>query len=118
MTERENELEILLKHEKQKVSVLEQRLATYEQNGPAKLYYSLKRKMNELADLMNKKDLTTIDLEDPKDKTFDRLKVVWNDASSISIAVESLGRTAGISGDEQADINKKPFLDTIAIKRD
>lgn len=118
MAETIEELQILLKQEKAKVSVLEHKLQAYEQNGPAKLYYSLKRKMFELAELMNKKDLTTIDLEDAKDKTFDRLKVVWNDASSIAIAVESLGRTAGITGDENADINRKPFLDTIAIKRD
>lgn len=118
MAETVEELRQLLRQEQAKVSVLERKVSAYEQNGPAKLYYSLKRKMFELAELMNKKDLTTINLDDPKDKTFDRLKVVWNDASSIAIAVESLGRTAGITENEEADINRKPFLDTIAIKRD
>lgn len=93
-------------------------ISLYEQNGAAKLYYSLNRKMNEMADIMNKNTLGNLDLNDPKDKTFERLKVIWNDASSIATAVKELGATAGITGNEQEDINKKPFLDTLAVKRD
>jgi hypothetical protein len=48
---------------------LKAKLALYEQNGSAKLYYSLNRKMNEMADLMNKNNLAVIPIEDPKDKT-------------------------------------------------
>lgn len=81
----------------------------YEQNGGAKLFYALNRKMNEMADMLNKSTLSTLDLTDPKDKTFERLKVVWNDAASISVAVKSLGETAGITNDEDVDINKSPF---------
>lgn len=79
----------------------------YEQDGAAKLYYSLQRKMNEMANLMNKTNLETLDIDDPKSKTFDRLKVIWNDASSIASAVKALGDAAGITGDEEKDINKK-----------
>ncbi len=48
----------------------------YEQNGASKLFYALNRKMNEMADRLNSTDLKTISLDDPKDKTFDRLKVI------------------------------------------
>ncbi len=89
----------------------------YESNGAAKLFYSLNRKQNEMADIMNDTNLKDIKLDDPKDKTFDRMKVIWNDAASISEAVKSLGLAAGITGDEQTDINKKPFVDTIASDR-
>ena len=89
----------------------------YESNGAAKLYYSLNRKMNEMADIMNKNSLSTLSLDDPKDKTFERLKVIWNDAASISIAVKELGDTAGITGDETRDVSKKPFVNTIADNR-
>lgn len=95
----------------------EQLKALYENNGAAKLYYSLNRKMNEMADLMNKTNLKTLSLDDPKDKTFDRLKVIWNDAASISIAVKALGETAGVTGDEEGDVKRKPFVNTIAENR-
>lgn len=96
---------------------LRAKLLLYEQNGAAKLYYSLNRKMNEMADMLNKTNLSTLSLEDPKDKTFERLKVIWNDSASISTAVEALGKSAGVTGDEQKDVSKKPFMDTIADKR-
>lgn len=99
------------------VTELKAKLALYEQNGGAKLYYSLNRKMNEMADLMNRHTLSSMPIEDPKDKTFDRLKVIWNDAASIANAVKELGKVAGITGDEEKDIEKKPFLDTLAEDR-
>lgn len=96
----------------------EEKIALYEQNGAAKLFYSLNRKMNEMADLMNKTNLGTLLLDDPKDKTFERLKVIWNDAASIATAVKALGESAGVTGDEKKDVDRKPFLDTLAMKRD
>jgi len=92
-------------------------LAKYQENGAAKLYYSLNRKMNEMADLMNKNNLVTMSIDDPKDKTFDRLKAIWSDASAIAIAVKTLGEVAGVTGDEKKDVERKPFVDTIAEKR-
>lgn len=90
----------------------------YEQNGAAKLYYSLNRKMNEMADMLNKHNLANLDVDDAKNKTFDRLKVIWNDAASIAQGVKALGDLAGVTGNEQDDIEKKPFLDTLATQRD
>jgi hypothetical protein len=81
----------------------------YEQNGAAKLYYALNRKMNEMADMLNKQTLSTLDLTDAKDKTFERLKIIWNDASSIATAVKTLGETAGVTNNETVDVNKSPF---------
>jgi hypothetical protein len=65
------------------VEELKKQLSLYEQNGAAKLYYSLNRKANEMADLLNKHNLGTMTIDDPKDKTFDRLKVIWNDATAL-----------------------------------
>jgi hypothetical protein len=96
---------------------LRNQLSRYEENGAAKLYYALNRKQNEMADLMNATNLKNLDIEDPKNKTFDRLKVIWNDAASIATAVKSLGELAGVTGDEKKDVAKKPFVDTIAEKR-
>lgn len=97
---------------------LEAKVRLYEENGAAKLYYSLNRKMNEMADIMNKNNLGTMTIDDPKDKTFDRLKVIWNDAAGIATGVKALGELAGITGDEKKDVERKPFNDRIADPRD
>ena len=59
------------------IEELKKRLAhyekMYEQNGAAKLYYSLQRKMNEMADMLNKHNLANLEVDDGKSKTFDRL---------------------------------------------
>lgn len=83
---------------------LKQKLAKYEENGAAKLYYALNRKMWEMADLLNSVNLKALDIGDPKDKTFERLKVIWNDSSSISTAVQSLGNAIGVTGSEDNDV--------------
>lgn len=94
----------LYEQEQKKVSVLERRLAAYEENGPAKLYYSLNRKSWEMADMLNAKNIKDIPLEDPKDKTFERFRFIINDSTGIATAVEALGKTAGITNDEEKDI--------------
>jgi hypothetical protein len=104
-------------NEEKRIEELEGRLRRYEEDGVAKLYYSLNRKAWEMADLMNNTNLKTLDIDDPKSKTFDRLKIVWQDAASIAQAVKSLGEIAGVTGDEKKDVEKKPFVDTIAEKR-
>lgn len=81
----------------------------YEQNGSVRLFYALNRKMNEMANLMNKTNLETLDIDDPKSKTFDRLKVIWNDASSIAVAVKALGDAAGVTNDEEKDVVTSKF---------
>jgi hypothetical protein len=88
------------------IEELKEKLKRYEENGIAKLYYSLNRKAWEMADLMNAHNLRTLDIDDPKSKTFDRLKVIWQDASSLASAVKGLGETLSMTGDEEKDIKK------------
>ena len=91
------------------IDELKKKIELYEQNGAAKLFYALNRKMSEMAERLNSTSLLTISLDDPKDKTFDRLKVIWNDAAGIAVAVRALGEAAGVTGDETIDTGKKPF---------
>lgn len=93
----------------QTIEELKQKIALYETNGAAKLFYSLNRKMNELADLLNKQSLVNLDIADPKDKSFERLKIAWTEASSIATAVKSLESMAGITNDETKD-TKTPIF--------
>lgn len=90
----------------EKIKELEKQLQYYEQNGAAKLFYALNRKMAEMADRLNATNIKTITLDDPKDKTFDRLKIIWQDSASIAVAVKALGETAGVTGDEKTDTTK------------
>lgn len=99
------------------IEELKEKIKRYEENGAAKLYYSLNRKMNEMADMLNKHNLGIMDVDDAKSKTFDRLKVIWNDAASIATGVKALGDLAGVTNDEMRDVARKPFVDTIAEPR-
>lgn len=95
-----------------RIKELEDKLAFYEQDGGAKLYYSLQRKMNEIADILNNVKLSNLALDDKNDKTFERLKVLWTDSKVISEAAKVLGDAAGVTGDEKKDVNKRgAFLD-------
>lgn len=81
---------------------LVKRLDYYEKDGVSQLLFSLNRKANEMAVLLNKFNLAVMELDDAKDKTFDRLKSIWSDAGSISNnikALESLSKSGSISGE-------------------
>ena len=69
------------------IESLQEQLKRYEENGAAKLYYSLNRKMNEMADMLNSINLKSLQLDDPKDKTFERMRFIINDSSGIAAAV-------------------------------
>lgn len=105
-------LEALAKRLRDENESLQSLVSAYEQNGPAKLFYSLNRKSNEMADLLNKTNLSNLALDDPKDKTFERMKIVWNDASSITQAVTALEISAGITGDEAKDVKTRKYITT------
>jgi len=110
-----SELEDKIKDLEKQIALLQGKNNYYEQNGVSKLYYSLQRKANEMADLLNDNKLTSTMIEDPKDKTFERLQKIWTDAESVSNAIKSLGVIAGIGQEattekkEVVQVNKKPF---------
>jgi translation initiation factor 2B subunit (eIF-2B alpha/beta/delta family) len=99
------------------IEELKYKIRQYEQNGAAKAAYAINRKLNELADMLNKTNVSNLDLTDAKDKTFERLKAAWGEMASLGEAYKTLATSAGITGDEDKDIAKKPFVDTIAESR-
>ena len=88
------------------------------ENGDAKLYYALQRKLSEMANTLNKYNLEACDLDDPKNKQFDRITIILQKCETIATSSSALGIIAGVTGNEQKDTTKKSFVDTIAIKRD
>lgn len=94
---------------KAKYEQLKAVVAMYEQNGAAKLYYSLNRKMWEMADMLNKNSLSSVNLDDPKDKSFDRIFRILEKSEVVSNSAKALRDFAGITGDETEDVNRRPF---------
>lgn len=103
---------------KKQIEILEHRISLYEQNGAAKLYYALNRKMNEMGDMLNDNSLKSINLDDPKDKSFDRIFKLLEKSETVATSAKVLGTIAGITGDEDKDIARKPFIETVATRRD
>ena len=102
----------------QTIEELQSKLELYEQNGPAKLYFSLNRKMNEMAELLNKTNLSKVDLDNKDSKEFDRLFKLLEKSQVISGAAQSVKEFAGLTGDDKKDAERKPFNDRIADTRD
>lgn len=85
----------------------EKLIQKYEENGPAKLYYALNRKAWEVADLLNDLNYKDVDLEDAKDKRFERVLKLCESATKMAESVKVLEGIAGISGNEEHDVKKK-----------
>jgi hypothetical protein len=88
----------------ERIKELEARIKLYEQDGAAKLFYAINRKMAEMANLMNKNSLTNLDLDDKDSKAFERIFKLLEKSQIISNAAQTIQGFAGISGDEEKDI--------------
>lgn len=103
---------------KKQIHVLEQKLSKYETHGGVRLYYSLNRKLNEIADVLNSVNIKDELNADGKDKTFERLRALWTDAEKIVTATQSIATMLKLTNDEDRDSMKKiPFIETVAETR-
>lgn len=95
------------------IAVLEKNLGFFTKPSDAALYYAVKRKCNEMAELLNSRSLSSCIGEG--DKTFERMRFIWNDAKGLVIDTKLLGEAVGITGDEIRDMAKTvSFLDSNA----
>lgn len=92
-----------MQDDKAKIKELEFKIALYEQNGAAKLYYALNRKLSEMADLLNAVSLKNIDMAAKSDASFERVFKLLEKSEGISTAAKTLGDFAGITNDEEKD---------------
>lgn len=91
------------------VTELEEIISLYEQNGAAKLFYAINRKMSEMASLMNKTNLANLNLDDKEGKSFDRLFKLLEKSQVISNAAQTIQGFAGITNDEAKDTQTPIF---------
>lgn len=106
----------LYEQEQKKARALEEELSSFKANGKAKMYYALNRQLNDLADLINAKNLKHINIDEAADKTLERMKIVWGSIKSLSEILPILAQSAGLTGNEEEDL-KKPFIESVAEKR-
>jgi 3-deoxy-D-manno-octulosonate 8-phosphate phosphatase KdsC-like HAD superfamily phosphatase len=102
---------------KKDLEISESIRSMYE-NGAAKLYYSLQRKMSEMSKIFNSQDLSAIDMASKSDATFERVFKLLEKCEIVSKSAESLGAIAGVTGNEKKDVERRPFIEMVATKRD
>lgn len=110
----------LYEQEQKKVSVLEQKLRTYELPGDLRAYYTLNRILNEQLDYLASFTIKTHIGSDPKeDKIYDRAKAIWESLRELTEDVNALKGTTGATGDEEKDMaaRKSTFLDKVVTSR-
>lgn len=102
----------------EKIKLLEEELAQYKINGAVGLYYELNRVVNETLELSRSKSLKSlIETDEKGDKRFERMQVLLKNAKEHIIDMEDIKNKLGLTGKEEADKKKKPFVDTIADSR-
>lgn len=117
MSETIQELKLEIIELKKQLENAEKAKSIYE-NGGAKLYYAQQRKMSEMANVLNKYSLESMDMVSKLDATFERVFKLLEKSESISTSSSGLGIAAGVTGDEKRDTEKIPFIETVAKKRD
>ena len=85
-----------------RIESLEIEKSKYEK-GDAKLYYAFQRKMTEMANILNKNNLESCDIEDKSSKAFDRIIVLLQKCELISSSASALGAIAKITGNQDKD---------------
>lgn len=106
-----------LEKAEKRVRALEEKLESLGVKGEAKLFYSLNRNMSSLADILDNVVMEEIDLNDPKDKSMERLKIIWAAITPLAETLKLLKTAAGITGDEEKDGQRRPFNDRLAEDR-
>ncbi len=98
---------------------LKEELASYKINGAIGLYYELNRFINTTVDIMRDntlKGLLSASKEDDPKKFEKIMALIKNSKEHIS-DMKEIKTSLGLSDDEEKDKHRKPFVDTIAEKR-
>jgi hypothetical protein len=107
----------LYEDEKKKSEKLAKIIDQYEMNGATKLFYSINRKSNEMANLLNANPLDDVNVGDKDSKSFERIFKILEKCETIANSIKSLGEIAGVTGDEEKDLGKRMFTSRLAAKR-
>lgn len=104
----------------ERVKELEAELAEYKLNGAIGLYYELNRFVNSTVSYMRETGVKALlaAAKDDDPKKFERVMTLIKNAKEHIIDMEEIKNKLGLSGEEDKDRQKKPFIDRIADKRE
>lgn len=103
---------------KKELEETKKELAAYKLNGAVGLYYELNRLINDTISITRETNLKTLLSSDDKgDKRFERMMVLIKNAKEHLLDLQDIKDKLGLSGDEDSDKQRKPFIETIADKR-
>lgn len=95
-------------------SRIEDKLKLYESDGIVGAYYSLNRKLNEITALLNRSDLSQLDLSDRNDGSWERVLKLFGSVGEINDVMKKLKIDNQLSGDEEKDkARKKPLIEEL-----
>lgn len=91
-----------------------EKLRLYEQDGIVGAYYSLNRKLNEVALLLNNTSLSALDLSNKDDGTMERVMKFFNSVGDINDVMKKLKLDNALTGDEEKDKSRsKPLIEQL-----
>lgn len=100
---------------KKRVSVLEKKLAWYENDAVLKGYHALKRTVNQQVDALNAFELHVEISSNPKeDKKYDRIKSIWSELKGLITDLNSLELELGIKSVKEEEEKKGPIMERFA----
>lgn len=104
----------------ERIKELELELAQYKLNGAIGLYYELNRFVNSTVLLMREKGVKNLLKADKDDdpKIFEKMMALIKNAKEHITDMEEIKSKLGLTGDEEKDRVRKPFIDRLADKRD
>jgi hypothetical protein len=104
---------------KEENAALKEELFAYKGNGPRALYYELNRLVNITVNYTRKTNIESLLGSDEKgDKKFERTMALIKNAKEHVLDMEDMKSKLGLSGNEEKDRERVPFIETIATKRD
>ena len=89
------ELRAIIKRLEQDKDLLSKKIHDYEE-GDAKMFYALQKKMAEMSRILNTTNLEMVDLASKSDASFDRIFKVLEKAEIVANAAKSFGSISGI----------------------
>ncbi len=93
--------------------------ASYKVNGAVGLYYELNRLVNETIKYTRNTSISSLLTEGEKgDKKFERTMALIKNAKEHVIDLEDIKVKLRLTGNEDKDKEKVPFIETVASKRD
>jgi hypothetical protein len=92
---------------------LQKELELYRQDGIVGMYYSLNKKLNQLAQAI---DSATIDFSSRDDKSFERLMKAMVESKLIAENMKWLRTEFALTGDEEKDknSNRRPLIEELS----